>query len=315
MAKKTITPGARIGRWTVLDDRVETPKGERKWLCRCDCGTERYVLQRSLLYGGSRSCGCLQKEKSRESAAYDLTGQVFGKLTVLCAAKKQREHGGTWWTCRCSCGNLYDCPATLLTTGKRTHCGCETDRGRPADIIGQRFHRLTAQYMLLRRDSGGSVLWHCRCDCGKELDVSYNRLVYGNMKSCGCRKKEHDRELQALLTHVAGTSVDAIRSKKIPKDNTTGYRGVYLVRGKYLAKIVFQKKQYFLGTYDRLEDAAEARREAEAELFDRTAEHYRKWKARAEQDPQWAEQHPIVIRAEKENGKISVTLLPDPAEL
>ena len=62
---------------------------------------------------------------------------------------------------------------------------------------------------------------------------------------------------------MAGTSVDILKSKKVPTDNITGYKGVYLIRGKYVAKIVFQKKQYFLGTYENIEEAAEARREAE----------------------------------------------------
>lgn len=72
--------------------------------------------------------------------------------------------------------------------------------------------------------------------------------------------------------------MDALKSKKVPTDNTTGYKGVYLIRGKYVAKIVFQKKQYFLGTYENIEDAAEARREAEVVLFDGSAKHYRKQK-------------------------------------
>lgn len=72
--------------------------------------------------------------------------------------------------------------------------------------------------------------------------------------------------------------MDALKSRKVPTDNTTGYKGVYLIRGKYVAKIVFQKKQYFLGTYENIEDAAEARREAEEVLFDGFAKHYRKQK-------------------------------------
>ena len=36
--------GQRFGRWTLLDKVVTTAQGEKKHLCRCDCGTERYVL-------------------------------------------------------------------------------------------------------------------------------------------------------------------------------------------------------------------------------------------------------------------------------
>lgn len=71
------------------------------------------------------------------------------------------------------------------------------------------------------------------------------------MKSCGCQKKEHDKSLQSFLTHVAGTSVDALKSKKVPTDNTTGYKGVYLIRGKYVAKIVFQKTVIMTACYFR----------------------------------------------------------------
>lgn len=101
---------------------------------------------------------------------------------------------------------------------------------------------MVAQYPSKRYDKSGSVIWHCKCDCGNEIDVPYNSLVYCNQKSCGCQKKEHDQKLQTFLTHVAGTSVDMLKSKKIPTDNTTGYKGVYLIRGKYVAKIVFQNE-------------------------------------------------------------------------
>jgi len=102
-----------------------------------------------------------------------------------------------------------------------------------------------------------------------------------------------------------------LKSKKIPKDNTTGYKGVYLVRGKYIAKIVFQKKQYLLGTYENIEDAANARREAEEVLFDGVAEHYRKWKERADTDSEWARENPVEVIVDQNCDKrISVTLLP-----
>ena len=135
MDKAGIAPGTVIGRWTVLDTYEKTSKGERKWLCRCECGTERYVLERSLRHGGSYSCGCLRKERHREAVSTDLSGKVFGELTVLHISEHQRKNGGIWWSCQCSCGKLYDCPATLLMTGKRTHCGCKASRGCPNDIL------------------------------------------------------------------------------------------------------------------------------------------------------------------------------------
>ena len=314
-AEVKLSAGDKVGRWTVLGE-VQTVlrkngRSERKILCRCDCGTERYVLERSLLYGGSESCGCLRKERASEAISYDLTGKTFGDLQVLFETESRNSMKGRWWVCQCSCGAVYACPGSLLVTGKRTHCGCKTDRGRPADIAGKKFSRLTALYIAKRNDPKYGVIWRCRCDCGNEVDVPYNNLLFSNQKSCGCQKKEHDRKLGSFLTHVAGTSVDMLKSKKLPADNTTGYKGVYRIKGKYAAKIVFQKKAYYLGTFDDIADAAEARKEAEQVLFDGVAEHYAKWKRKADADPLWAEENPIRIAVTQNSDKrLSVALLP-----
>ncbi len=309
--------GDRVGRWTVSGESILTERNQRKWLCRCDCGTERYVLERSLLYGGSESCGCLRREEAAKTLSYDLQGQVFGQLTVLHKAEYQRKNGGIWWTCQCSCGNLYDVSASMLLTGKRTHCGSNVHQKNYAytDIQGQKFHHLTALFPTNKRDNKGSVIWHCRCDCGNEVDIPYNTLAYSNIKSCGCQKKGHDEKLKSFLTHVAGTSLDMLKSKKLPKDNTTGCKGVYLIRGKYVAKIVFQKKQYYLGSYDKIEEAINVRKEAERVLFDGFAEHYCKWKECADNAPEWAEENPIQVVVNQVDGKLDVCLLPNLSEL
>ena len=285
-------PGQRFGRWTILDRYVFSARGEKKYLCRCDCGTERYVLERSLKYGGSQSCGCLRKERAYQATAYNLLGQTFGELRVIGRSRKRTEMGA-YWTCLCS-------------------CGCKSVRSyATSNITGQRFGRLTAMYPTKKRDAKGFVIWHCRCDCGNEPDVSYNNLMYCGQQSCGCRKKEHDQELGTLLTHVGGTSLEMIQSQKLPRDNTTGYKGVYLVRGKYLAKIVFQKKQYFLGTYDSIEEAAAARKSAEALLFGETAAFIQKWKESAAKNPEWAGNNPVEIHVSRDrDGRLAVSYSP-----
>ena len=180
-----------------------------------------------------------------------------------------------------------------------------------SDVTGQRFHRLTALYRLDARDKNGSVMWHCRCDCGNEIDVSYNNLRYSNQRSCGCRRREHDQELSGLLTHVAGTSVDMLKSKKVPKNNTTGVKGVYRIRGKYVAKIVFQKKQYLLGSYLTLEEATEARREADELIAGQVVAYYERWKKRAAAEPEWAKENPIRIQAGRDDeNRLKLTVYP-----
>lgn len=299
------------GFWTVLGTYIVTPKGEKKWLCRCDCGTERYVLERSLRYGSSKSCGCYKVQRTIEIIELKLEGKIFDDLEVLHKAEKKERNGGTWWVCKCSCGNIVELPGTLLVKGRKTHCGCKTlpKKYHYVDITDKRFEFLTAKY-ISKRDKG-VVYWHCVCDCGNEVDIPYNELMYSHRKSCGCKKEAHEQNLARLLTHVGGTSVDMIRSKKLPADNTTGAKGVYLIKGKYVAKIVFQGKAYYLGTYTEFEDAAKSRKNAEELLFDGAVAHYEKWKWKAEADPVWAKENPVEILVAKKNGsELDVTFLP-----
>ena len=309
--------GKTFGRWTVIGDYVKTSKGERKWLCRCTCGTERYVMERSLKNGGSVSCGCVRKENAAKAVSHDLTGKVFGDLTVLGVAQHQRKNGGVWWTCTCACGREYDVPGTLLVTGRRTHCNDNAHKNYfKKDITGQKFNLLTAMYPLEERGKRKSVMWHCRCECGNEVDVPYNQLVHCNMVSCGCKKAEHDKNLGAYLTHAGGTSIDLLKSKKVPANSTTGVRGVYLIKGKYVAKIVFQGKAYFLGSFYDFDDAVQARKEAEETLFDGVTEYYDRWKMAADRNVEWAAENPFQVFVEKSAiGGLQVSFLPDAEEM
>jgi hypothetical protein len=61
--------GRRFGRWQVLARNVERPNlrgGSAVWRCQCDCGTIRAVPGYHLRNGRSTSCGCLNREQTRE---------------------------------------------------------------------------------------------------------------------------------------------------------------------------------------------------------------------------------------------------------
>ena len=185
---------------------------------------------------------------------------------------------------------------------------------RARNIAGQQFGRLTALHPTHKRTTGGSVIWHCLCACGNEAEVSYNELCYTDKQSCGCLRRERDSLLPTHLTHIAGTSVDILKSRKLPSDNTSGVKGVYFIRGRYVAKIVFQKKQYYLGSFETLEEAAEARREAEEVIAGGMVAHYEKWQARAKENPDWAKANPVSVHVTKnESGRMQACFLPEMA--
>lgn len=58
--------GQRFGRLVVLQESnpYRSPSGikKRRFLCRCDCGTEKTIRLSHLRSGDASSCGCLQKE-------------------------------------------------------------------------------------------------------------------------------------------------------------------------------------------------------------------------------------------------------------
>ena len=66
----------------------------------------------------------------------DLTGQRFGKLTVLAPAENIRKR--TAWLCRCDCGQETVVTTARLRNGLRTSCGCDNDLyGKPPSEIGR----------------------------------------------------------------------------------------------------------------------------------------------------------------------------------
>jgi hypothetical protein len=53
----------------------------------------------------------------------DLTGMVFGRLTVV-KLEKLNKHNQAMWLCRCECGNRKIAEGGLLRRGKVISCGC-----------------------------------------------------------------------------------------------------------------------------------------------------------------------------------------------
>jgi len=127
--------GRCFGRLTVLRLHPEpyvSPSGKtrgRQWICRCDCGNEVTVSQRSLTAKShpAGSCGCLRGESARASAI-DLTGQRFGRWLVLGRERLPKPlAGGTayGWRCRCDCGSERVIDRSSLVSGRSKSCGCD----------------------------------------------------------------------------------------------------------------------------------------------------------------------------------------------
>lgn len=65
--------------------------------------------------------------------------------------------------------------------------------GNPIDLLGKQFGRLTVYESAPDRVSrGGSrkKAWRCRCKCGNNVTATTQDLRRGDVRSCGCLKRE-----------------------------------------------------------------------------------------------------------------------------
>jgi len=200
----------------------------------------------------------------------DITGQRYGRLTVIKEVKSDTQHSR--WLCRCDCGNEITTYMNRLRNGSAKSCGClRKERSRQAttiDLTGKRFGKLMVLDKTQERNKSGHIFWLCECDCGVQKNISSNHLINGTTKSCGCLRSEKGEEIRGSRQkhYKDGVYVPNLKSK-INSNNSTGFKGVYAVHKKsgikYRAVIWIKKKTINLGTYDTLEEAVKARKEGE----------------------------------------------------
>lgn len=175
--------GRKFGRLTVIGEAGKNERGQLMWECQCDCGNKKVVLGHNLRTGNTVSCGCARGK--------DLTGQRFGRLTVLKQVEERRD-GKVMWECQCDCGKIHYVSRACLRSGYTKSCGClreeKVAEDRHEDLTGQRFGSLT----VIRKHEktwGGNVIWVCGCDCGAEKLVKNMDLLKGRVTDCGCKAK------------------------------------------------------------------------------------------------------------------------------
>ena len=187
--------GKVFGKLTVLKLDSERSEYQRckYWLCKCSCGNEELISTNSasLNNGEKHSCGC---DRPKHWRFIDLTGQVYGKITVVELDHIDKENGH-YWKCLCDCGN----PEYFLVSTRNIRnsavlsCGCLLKKYRPnghkprnvEDLTGLTFGKLTV-IGYERTESG--IMWLSKCSCGNDKIVRCkgSELKSGHYVSCGC---------------------------------------------------------------------------------------------------------------------------------
>lgn len=143
----------------------------------------------------------------------DITGEKFGKLTVInCAGKLDGKN--YFWNCQCDCGQIKPILGTSLRNGNTKSCGCgkfdgfkkhnEQQTQETLIPIGTRFGKLIiVQSIGYKPQYEGAVknrMWYlCQCDCGNICETHGNLLKSNAKISCGCINSRGENKIEELL--------------------------------------------------------------------------------------------------------------------
>ena len=134
--------GNRYGKLLVLKEAPRGPDRRLRWLCLCDCGTEKAISGSALRRGYYKSCGCAQKgidpnwqmpksarEKISRTHTIDEMGKKYSHLLVV-KKSPNRLNGLVCWRCHCDCGKYVTVTGDALRKGRATSCGCRKKKKR-----------------------------------------------------------------------------------------------------------------------------------------------------------------------------------------
>lgn len=206
----------------------------------------------------------------------DLTGQTFERLTVIEIAETRGKRKNIYWKCVCSCGNIFIASGSSMSRGSTKSCGCiRSDAHKTHGMTG------TPEFLA----------WYgMKSRCYNENTTDYN--IYGGRGIEVC--KEWRDDFSAFFSHVGkrpspNHSIDRIntdgnyepgnvrwetatiqsRNQRIPKNNTSGAKGVYFRKKtkKFAVVITVNKRVIYIGQFATVEEAAEARKKAEEQYW------------------------------------------------
>jgi 5-methylcytosine-specific restriction endonuclease McrA len=172
----------RFGKLTVLSYNSDL----KKWLCLCDCGNKKFASSYNLRIGKTRNCGCI----------FDLTGQKFGKLTVL--YQDSNKSG-----CFCGCGKKVEVFTANLKRGNTRSCGCLIPSNYYEDETLSSKNALFWRYKDRAKKRGFSF--------SLEFDEFIN-LVQQNCFYCGEKPNQVDRKLRRKIFFYNG--LDRLQNSK-----------------------------------------------------------------------------------------------------
>lgn len=223
----------------------------------------------------------------------DLTGQRFGRLTVVGKAENSKN-GKAAWNCICDCGRAVVVVSTQLRRGKAKSCGClKNERLKEAQKARKKYNIFRVEgnivYVKLSNSDKEMItdldIWESAREYCWNLD---KKRGYVCAYVCGQKKMKfhvyafRNRPEGLVCDHINGNKLDNrrvnirfvsqgqnVQNRGKGKNNTSGHTGIRWDDGinKWRAEIQANRKRIYLGSFPELQDAISAREAAEIKYF------------------------------------------------
>lgn len=283
VAKFIDLSGGTYGHLTVIErlpNRV-TPKGQTTvvWKCQCVCGKIIEVGSQNLRINPNISCGCknIQRPLARDEIK---VGEVYSRLTIT-----EGEHIIGNYRCvvaSCSCGVVdFITRVDSIIGGNTQSCGClqreaasstNKTHGESKTTLYKNYHAMLARCYdsnaLIYENYGARGITVCDRWLGIDGFLNFKEDMGVKPKGFSIERKDVNGNYTPENCVWASGSIQMFNRRKL-KLNTSGRTGVYWYesRNRWVAKLMKDGKEKWIGQFINFEDACEAIEKAEVELF------------------------------------------------
>ena len=225
------------------------------------------------------------------SNVIDMTGQKFGRLTVI--SRLASKHNRATWLCQCDCGNRLEVIGKYLRNGDTKSCGClniERIKQMGKDNILRNTFEIVNEVVYVYFNNTQNYFTCDKSDIYLLNDVTWFESEYGYARAYVNGKYVffhnqvlgRDTSLLFVCDHIDGNRLNNQKTnlrvvtraqnainRGLNKNNTSGITGVSWDKGskKWIAYIQANKEFLTLGYYDKKYEAVNRRKMAEKIYF------------------------------------------------
>lgn len=214
----------------------------------------------------------------------DLTGQKFGRLTVIKQAKNNK-YNHTCWLCKCDCGKEVVAESNSLKNGRTKSCGClrseklklkrginyyeilETEETILLHIVSKKYGEKIFKIDLEDYDKVSTYHWGVR----QYRNNFYAFTHLGNYKYIGLHRLVINAPQDKMVDHIDHCTLNnkkenlKICTNTENQHNRKGLEGIRKTKWGFQVVMSVDNKRKCFGTYKTFEEAKQVRINAEKE--------------------------------------------------